>query len=333
MKSPNKLLFMFLMVSSTCLVMSSSNWLATWMGLEINMLGYIPLVFLKGSTSESEAAVKYLIPQSVGSTMFISSAIMSNYLDNTQIFMVIAMCLKLGVAPLHFWFPPVMATLQLVPAFILLTWQKIAPVMVITSLNPLVIKLTMPIAVISALWGGVGGINQTDIRSLLTYSSIGHTGWMLVSTISNPSIVFTYLMIYILINTSIYIFLAKEDTKSYKQLFSSKEPTKALILAISLLSLAGLPPLTGFVMKLLVLVFTEAELFIILGLVAGALMSLFYYLSLTFSTLTSVSKINLIKYTMNPKMSLMFFLLQILPLTTILFFFWQGKLTYKLLGS
>nr|QQV69667.1 NADH dehydrogenase subunit 2 [Anodonta anatina] len=321
MKSPNKLLFVFLLVSSTYLVASSSNWLTTWMGLEVNMLGYIPLVFMKENTSESEAAVKYLIPQSLGSTIFISSAIISSYFNNLQILMPIAMCLKLGVAPFHFWFPPVMGSLQLMPAFILLTWQKIAPILAISSFNMQLTKMIMPIAMISALWGGIGGINQTDIRSLLTYSSIGHTGWMLVSINSNYSILIAYLFTYILINTSIYSLLSKEDSKSYKQLFSVKEPVKIFILSISILSLGGLPPLIGFVMKLLVLMFTEAKMMIIFGLIIGALMSLFYYLSLTFSTLLSFTKTYLTKSQMMSKQMMLFFLSQILPLTVILFFF------------
>nr|BBM96190.1 NADH dehydrogenase subunit 2 [Nodularia douglasiae] len=321
MKSPSKLLFMFLMISSTCMVASSSNWLMTWMGLEINMLGYIPLMFLKESSSESEAAVKYLVPQSLGSTIFIASAIASTYLNNLQILTVIAMCLKLGVAPFHFWFPPVMASLQLMPAFILLTWQKIAPILAITSLNSLLVKSIMPIAMISALWGGIGGLNQTDIRSLLTYSSIGHTGWMLASINSNYIILIAYLMTYILINASIYAFLSKEHIKSHKQLFSSKEPLKYFILSITILSLGGLPPLMGFIMKLLVLMFTSAQVIILFGLIAGALVSLYYYLSLTFSTLLSFNKMHLTKTQMTSKQAALFLLSQILPLTLILFFF------------
>nr|YP_010148828.1 NADH dehydrogenase subunit 2 [Pseudanodonta complanata]QQV69719.1 NADH dehydrogenase subunit 2 [Pseudanodonta complanata] len=321
MKSPNKLLFVFLLISSTYLVASSSNWLTTWMGLEINMLGYIPLIYMKENTSESEAAVKYLIPQSLGSTIFISSAIISGHVNNLQILMVIAMCLKLGVAPFHFWFPPVMASLQLMPAFILLTWQKIAPILAISSFNPLLMKMVMPIAMISALWGGIAGVNQTDIRSLLTYSSIAHTGWMLAGINSNYTILIAYLFTYILINISIYSLLSKEDSKFYKQLFSSKEPTKIFVLSASILSLGGLPPLVGFIMKLLVLMFTKTKTIIIFGLVVGALTSLLYYLSLTFSSLLSFSKMHLIKFQMIPKQMMLFFLSQILPLTLVLFFF------------
>nr|YP_010489406.1 NADH dehydrogenase subunit 2 [Cuneopsis rufescens]UWM10820.1 NADH dehydrogenase subunit 2 [Cuneopsis rufescens] len=321
MKSPNKLLFVFLMVSSTCMVASSSNWLMTWMGLEINMLGYIPLMFLKENSSESEAAVKYLIPQSLGSTIFIASAITSAYFNNLQTLMVIAMCLKLGAAPFHFWFPPVMASLQLIPAFILLTWQKIAPILAISSFNSLLMKPIMLIAMISALWGGIGGLNQTDIRSLLTYSSISHTGWMLASINSYNIILIAYLATYILINMSIYAFLTKEQINSHKQLFSSKEPMKFFILAITILSLGGLPPLTGFIMKLLVLMFTETKTIIIFGLIIGALVSLYYYLSLTFSTLLSFDKMHLTKTQVTSNQTILFLLSQILPLTLILFFF------------
>nr|YP_009020407.1 NADH dehydrogenase subunit 2 [Lamprotula gottschei]AHL24843.1 NADH dehydrogenase subunit 2 [Lamprotula gottschei] len=321
MKSPNKLLFMFLMISSTCMVASSTNWLMTWMGLEINMLGYIPLMFSKEDSSESEAAVKYLVPQSLGSTIFIASAITSAHFNNLQILMLIAMCLKLGAAPLHLWFPPVMASLQLTPAFILLTWQKIAPLLAINSFNPLLMKSTMIIAMISALWGGIGGLNQTDIRSLLTYSSISHTGWMLASLSSNNMIFIAYLITYILINSSIYTFLTKEHTKSHKQLFFSKEPSKFFVLAITILSLGGLPPLTGFIMKLLVIMFTSAKTIIIFGLIVGALVSLYYLPILNLLNTTKIQQNTLTKTQMVSKQTIFFLLSQILPLTLILFFF------------
>nr|YP_009680598.1 NADH dehydrogenase subunit 2 [Microcondylaea bonellii]QDH07385.1 NADH dehydrogenase subunit 2 [Microcondylaea bonellii] len=320
MKSPHKSLFLFLMISSTCMVTSSSNWLMTWMGLEINMLGFIPLMYLKETANESETAVKYLIPQSLGSTIFIASATTSLHFDNMQFLMPIAMCLKLGAAPFHFWFPPVMAGLPLLPAFILLTWQKIAPIFTISSLNSTLMAKIIFIASISALWGGIGGMNQTDIRSLLTYSSIAHTGWMLASINSNAPILTIYMMTYILINLSIYTSLTTTSTKSHKQLLIPKESYNSLLLATNILSLGGLPPLTGFIMKLLLINYTQASMFIISTLIVGALISLFYYLSLTFSPLLELSKTHLTKaYSSKP--SMMFLLAQILPLSALLFLF------------
>nr|YP_009680611.1 NADH dehydrogenase subunit 2 [Monodontina vondembuschiana]QDH07411.1 NADH dehydrogenase subunit 2 [Monodontina vondembuschiana] len=320
MKSPHKFLFLFLMISSTCMVISSSNWLTTWMGLEINMLGFIPLMYLKETPNESETAVKYLIPQSLGSTIFIVSALTSSYLAELQPMMSMAMCLKLGAAPFHYWFPSVMAGLPLLPAFILLTWQKIAPIFAINSTSPDISNSTMLIASISALWGGIGGLNQTDIRSLLTYSSIAHTGWMLAAINSNSPTLAIYVTAYILINTSIYVSLTSTAMKMHKQLFSAKSPHNSLLLATSILSLGGLPPLTGFVMKLLVINFTQASMLIILTLILGALISLFFYLSVTFSPLLELGKLHTIKLD-SSKPLVVFSLAQILPLSMILLFF------------
>nr|YP_010364861.1 NADH dehydrogenase subunit 2 [Lamellidens marginalis]QTW91592.1 NADH dehydrogenase subunit 2 [Lamellidens marginalis] len=320
MKSPNKLLFIFLMISSTCMVISSSNWLMTWMGLEINMLGFIPLMFMKDSTNESEAAVKYLIPQSFGSTIFIMASIMTMHLDLLQILMPLAMCLKLGVAPLHFWFPPVMASLHLLPATLLLTWQKLAPIFAINSFNQSLLINIMPIAMISAMWGGIGGLNQTDIRSLLTYSSITHSSWMLASVLSNFFVLTIYMLCYMMINFSIYLCLNKASTKSHKQVFSSKELSTFVAISILILSLGGLPPLTGFIMKMTVLYFTNTNILIIVFMIMGTLISLFYYLFLTFSTLLEFNKSTLLLMKSTPSLLLTTILSQILPLSLILFF-------------
>nr|YP_009183168.1 NADH dehydrogenase subunit 2 [Potamilus leptodon]ALM54897.1 NADH dehydrogenase subunit 2 [Potamilus leptodon] len=321
MKSPYKFLFLFLMVASTCMVLSSSNWLMTWMGLEINMLGFIPLMYLKETTNESETVAKYLVPQALGSTIFIASAMTTLHSNSLQILMPIALCLKLGAAPFHFWFPPVMAGLPLLPAFLLLTWQKIAPIFAISSLHPMLSTKILPIAAISALWGGIAGVNQTDIRSLLTYSSIAHTGWMLASVSSPTPILTLYITTYILITISIYSCLTKQSTKLHKQLLSFKEPYDSMLLAITILSLSGLPPLTGFIMKLLVLYFTEASTIIILSLILGAMTSLFYYLSLTLSPLLLLNKTHFSKPKITSKASTIFLLSQFLPLSFVIFYF------------
>nr|YP_010853152.1 NADH dehydrogenase subunit 2 [Margaritifera homsensis]WGM81370.1 NADH dehydrogenase subunit 2 [Margaritifera homsensis] len=322
MKSPHKLLFVFLMVTSTVMVLSSSNWLTTWMGLEINMLGFIPLMYHKITANESETAVKYLVPQSLGSSIFIMGALISHHSNNMQTLMPIAMCLKLGAAPLHLWFPAVMAGLSLAPAFILLTWQKIAPIFAISSMSPSLASKILPIAGISALWGGIGGLNQTDIRLLLSYSSIAHTGWMLAGIASPEPVLILYLMTYVMINTSLFIALLQNSTKAHKQLFpTSQKPYESFLLGITILSLGGLPPLTGFIMKLLVLMFTSAKTIIMASLISGAIMSLYYYLSLTFSPLLSLHKMPISQLKLMTSTSISFLLSQIMPLSLLLFFF------------
>nr|YP_004424993.1 NADH dehydrogenase subunit 2 [Margaritifera falcata]ADL62583.1 NADH dehydrogenase subunit 2 [Margaritifera falcata] len=322
MKTPHKLLFLFLMTASTVMVLSSSNWLTTWMGLEINMLGFIPLMYFKITANESETAVKYLVPQSLGSMIFIMGALISNHSDTMQILMPIAMCLKLGAAPLHLWFPAVMSGLSLMPAFVLLTWQKIAPIFAISSMNPSLTTKILPIAGISALWGGIGGLNQTDIRLLLSYSSIAHTGWMLAGVASPEPVLILYLMMYVMINASLFIALFQNSVKTHKQLFPvSQKPYESFLLAITILSLGGLPPLTGFAMKLLVLMFTEAKTIILTALVSGAITSLYFYLSLTFSPLLSLHKMPVSQLKLMTSTSTSFLLSQIMPLSLLFFFF------------
>nr|YP_009024481.1 NADH dehydrogenase subunit 2 [Margaritifera dahurica]AGZ13308.1 NADH dehydrogenase subunit 2 [Margaritifera dahurica] len=322
MKSPHKLLFMFLMTTSTMMVLSSSNWLTTWMGLEINMLGFIPLMYYKITANESETVVKYLVPQSLGSTIFIMGALISYHSNSMQILMPIAMCLKLGAAPLHLWFPAVMSGLSLTPAFILLTWQKIAPIFAISSMNPSLATKILPIAGISALWGGIGGLNQTDLRLLLSYSSIAHTGWMLAGITAPEPVLTLYLMTYVLINISLFIALTQNSVKTHKQFFPvSQKPYESFLLAITILSLGGLPPLTGFAMKLLVLMFTQAKTIILAMLISGAIMSLYYYLSLTFSPLLSLNKMPISQLKPVTATSISFLLSQIMPLSLLFFFF------------
>nr|QCX42041.1 NADH dehydrogenase subunit 2 [Margaritifera margaritifera]QRW36433.1 NADH dehydrogenase subunit 2 [Margaritifera margaritifera] len=322
MKSPHKLLFMFLMTTSTVMVLSSSNWLTTWMGLEINMLGFIPLMYHKITTNESETVVKYLVPQSLGSTIFIVGALISYHFNSMQILMPIAMCLKLGAAPLHLWFPAVMSGLSLTPAFTLLTWQKIAPIFAISSMDPSLMASILPIAGISALWGGIGGLNQTDVRLLLSYSSIAHTGWMLASITAPAAVLTLYLTMYILINISLFTALTQNSVKMHKQLLpGSQKPYESFLLAITILSLGGLPPLTGFAMKLLVLMFTQAKTIILVSLISGAILSLYYYLSLTFSPLLSLHKMPISQFKLTTSTSISFLLSQIMPLSLLFFFF------------
>nr|YP_010234000.1 NADH dehydrogenase subunit 2 [Hyriopsis bialata]QTA71696.1 NADH dehydrogenase subunit 2 [Hyriopsis bialata] len=319
MKYPHKILFLFLMVSSTILVLSSSSWLITWMGLEINMLGFIPLMFNQQNANESETAVKYLLPQSMASTIFIAAAMISTYTNTAQTLLAIAMCLKLGAAPFHLWFPPVMAGLQLLPAFILLTWQKIAPIFAINSMEQTTSNSLLLIASISAVWGGIGGLNQTDIRSLLTYSSIAHTGWMIASITTNTQTLLIYTFTYIMINVSIYLSLNKIPTNTHKQLFITKQNNNLTLLIISILSLGGLPPFTGFIMKLLVIFSIKTSLLTLLFLISGALTSLSFYLSFMFSPLLNSFK----TYQNQPnfmQLSIFLSMTQILPLSLLLFF-------------
>lgn len=87
----------------------------------------------------------------------------------------------MGIFPFHFWFPGVIAGLPWLSCLFLSTWQKVGPLFLIISLLEvnLITWLLLTFCVVasgSRLLGGLGGINQTQVRALLAYSSIGHLG-------------------------------------------------------------------------------------------------------------------------------------------------------------
>lgn len=91
------------------------------------------------------------------------------------------LCVKLGLFPFHYWLPRVMAGLPWVSCLLLATWQKFAPLFLMLCLlelsrSYLIACVVCFIGMGSSLVGGLGGMNQTQIRALLAYSSIGHLG-------------------------------------------------------------------------------------------------------------------------------------------------------------
>lgn len=84
--------------------------------------------------------------------------------------------MKVGLAPTHFWLPEVLQGLDLTTGLILSTWQKVAPFALLLQIphhNP---TLLVILGLLSTLIGGWGGLNQTQLRKILAYSSIAHLG-------------------------------------------------------------------------------------------------------------------------------------------------------------
>ncbi len=188
--------YVFLLVIriGTFLSISSIHWLRIWAGLEINLIGFLPMLVYQKRISERESGVKYFIVQALGSRFLVLGSLMAfnssftwdyyfEFSFRTLGFMVLAagLCVKLGLFPFHYWLPSVMAGLPWLSCLLLATWQKIAPLFLLLCLLELnkVYRITFIFCIIRAgrsLVGGFGGINQTQVRALLAYSSIGHLG-------------------------------------------------------------------------------------------------------------------------------------------------------------
>nr|UFI48628.1 NADH dehydrogenase subunit 2 [Haliotis ovina] len=308
---PFGFLFSFVTFFGSILSLSSIHWLSIWVGLEINMMGFIPLLIYRGLTLETESSIKYFIMQALGSSMLMFGSLLSfnlslsweawqyqaNLLGLTLI--ILSLFLKLGAFPFHFWLPEVMMNLSWLNCLILATWQKLAPVFLLTAMtqswgSQTIISTLFIMAGLSSLIGGLGGINQTQIRTLLAYSSIGHVGWMTFCAITSESALKIYFAIYALISICLFANLWISDTKSFRHIGTTKtEGTKVnqMTLIFILLSLGGMPPLLGFAAKWTAISFSciISSPALVFPLLLGSLMSLFYYLTLLFSMTFSSS--------------------------------------------
>nr|YP_009564049.1 NADH dehydrogenase subunit 2 [Puerulus angulatus]QAX91412.1 NADH dehydrogenase subunit 2 [Puerulus angulatus] len=289
--SSQRLMFLVLLILGTLVALSSTSWFTAWMGLELNLMSFIPLISSKQNRLPSEAALKYFLVQALGSALIIFAAPLSL---NFPIFfssILIALLLKLGAAPFHFWFPAIMEGLNWTQAIVLMTIQKIAPMFLISHLaySSYFFSILVTSASLSAIIGSIGGLNQTSLRKILAYSSINHMSWMLIAISISESSWLIYFSFYSIISTSIALLFNHYQSFYFSQLLSQKTsmPLLGLVSSLSLLSLGGLPPFSGFLPKwILIESMTNSKLFLpLIILILSSLVTLYYYLRLAISSL------------------------------------------------
>nr|ANE11642.1 NADH dehydrogenase subunit 2 [Canis lupus familiaris] len=300
MKPPILIIIMATIMTGTMIVMLSSHWLLIWIGFEMNMLAIIPILMKKYNPRAMEASTKYFLTQATAS-MLLMMGVTINLLYSGQwviskisnpiasIMMTTALTMKLGLSPFHFWVPEVTQGITLMSGMILLTWQKIAPMSILYQISPSInTNLLMLMALTSVLVGGWGGLNQTQLRKIMAYSSIAHMGWMAAIITYNPTMMVLNLTLYILMTLSTFmLFMSNSSTTTLSLSHMwNKFPLITSMILILMLSLGGLPPLSGFIPKWMIIQeLTKNNMIIIPTLMAiTALLNLYFYLRLTYST-------------------------------------------------
>ncbi|YP_002000315.1 NADH dehydrogenase subunit 2 (mitochondrion) [Ochotona curzoniae] len=290
----------FTLATGTAIATFSSHWLLIWVGLEMNMLSIIPILTYKSNPRSTEAATKYFLTQATAS-MILMMAILLNLMysghwtilnPNNHIppfLLTIALTMKLGVAPFHFWLPEVAQGVNLKSSLLLLTWQKIAPLSILHQIhNSLNTPLLTLMGLLSIMIGGWGGLNQTQLRKILAYSSIAHMGWMTTILVYNPDIMLLNLIIYITLTIPMFMLLIINSSTTALSLAQTwnKTPLMTAAMLTILMSLGGLPPLTGFMPKWAIInELTKNNSIILPTLMAMlALLNLYFYMRLVYST-------------------------------------------------
>nr|ABM17016.1 NADH dehydrogenase subunit 2 [Etheostoma uniporum] len=292
----------------TTITFASSHWLLAWMGLEMNTLAIIPLMAQHHHPRAVEATTKYFLTQATAAAMLLFASTTNAWLtgqwDIQQMthplpttLIIMALALKIGLAPVHSWLPEVLQGLDLTTGLILSTWQKLAPFALLLQIQPTNSTILVAFGLASTLVGGWGGLNQTQLRKILAYSSIAHLGWMIIVLQFSPSLTLLTLLTYFVMTLSTFLVFKLSKSTSINMLATSwaKAPALTALTPLVLLSLGGLPPLTGFMPKWLILQeLAKQDLAPTATLAAmSALLSLYFYLRLSYAMTLTISPNNL----------------------------------------
>nr|URX54019.1 NADH dehydrogenase subunit 2 [Neotermes cubanus] len=314
--NPTKILLSTVLVGGILISISSNSWLGAWMGLEINLMSFIPLMSSQENIFTTEASLKYFIIQALASSTLLFLVVMKALINQGfstgsevhEYVVMIPLLLKMGAAPLHWWFPSVMEGLGWMNCLLMMTVQKAAP-MVLTSYLMKPDFTTTTIIMTSVIIGALGGMNQTSLRKILTYSSINHTGWMLTALLLGLNLWMMYFTVYTLLTLTVTTITKTFNISFVNQTMAmNSKATIKLLLFTSLLSLGGLPPFIGFLPKWSVIqamisndLSPVAAMMVLMSLVV-----LYYYLRVCYSSfliLQEQMKWGLWPYSMNGAMT------------------------------
>ena len=226
-----------------------------------------------------------------------------NFLIVGLLFIFVSLFFKLALAPFHLWSPYIYENSPTSSVFFFATVPKIS-IFVVTlrfSYSVLFTDLSWStsvisiVAVLSVVVGSLGGLEQRKIKSLLAYSSISHMGIAIISFTSESlegfQMLFYYLIVYIgssLCIWSVFMLLRLKKTDEKKQnkdladfvLLTKSNNMLAIILTTALFSIAGIPPMIGFLAKLNIFsVALKKNLYILAFLsITFSVLSTFFYL-------------------------------------------------------
>nr|YP_009470511.1 NADH dehydrogenase subunit 2 [Centruroides vittatus]AVF96939.1 NADH dehydrogenase subunit 2 [Centruroides vittatus] len=284
MVSPFTVLFGSGVIAGSVMALSASSWFVAWVGLELNLLSFLPIIFWGGLMGSNESGIKYFFAQSLASLLVLVGSLFPLFVGLFEFYFVImlGLLIKLGAAPFHSWFPSVIEGLGWVSSVVLLTWQKLAPLFLVSGFDFLQFVI-----ICSVLVGSFGGFNQVSLSSILAYSSIMHLGWMLGGMALSFSLGVSYYFVYFFFSVVLVLLFLMSGLVRLGQLMSSLFVVKFSTFML-LLSMGGFPPMLGFFPKwYLIVVLLSESVFMSFFLIFSSLVNLFFYFRLFYGSLFS----------------------------------------------
>jgi NADH-ubiquinone oxidoreductase chain 2 len=289
-----KIIFLSILIFRTFLTLSSSNWLIMWIGLELNLFSIIPIFNIKSNIYSIESTIKYFLIQAFASILLLIFLLNKSifFIKNYNILIIIPLLIKLRLIPFHLWLPSIIEGLNWFACLLIITWQKIAPIIIISYLY---LNKTLLMLILIILLNSIFGINQNSIRKILAISSINNSSWIIFIIIINENLWINYFLIYSLINILIINILNKYNINYINQIkFFNLRFFNKLNLIFLILSIIGLPPIIGFLIKwILIKILIYNKFFIILIILTLlTIFNLFFYIKITYFLLFNFNLFN-----------------------------------------
>lgn len=278
---PSVLLMIVLLGS--LLLGSAINWVSVYLAMELQTLALFVLVALSSDNAYgAEGGLKYYVLGAVSTGLFLfGCALLYGTTGETgvqavhllsmalggalpQTFITAALLFKLAAAPFHMWAPDVYEGAPTIVTALLATVPKAAVFAILVQIGP-VMHVVWFCAILSMAYGSLGALNQTRIKRLMAYSGIGHAGFMLfgigIGSFSSMQASTVYLLVYMVMAVcSFAVILALYEPEGARGRprrpllaglngLSTANPVMAGTVALVFFSIAGIPPLMGFLGK------------------------------------------------------------------------------------
>lgn len=209
----------------TLVVTSSRSWPLAWLGLELNLICFVPLAM--SDEAMKKGSIFYFVRQRIGSLVILARGILCDYVLTLAVLLMSGIVLKIGVIPFHFWVPNVLPMLNKPMFYVVQTWQKIAPI----SLVAFILLAKDALRAVNVWVASASILSISRPVFIVIFSGIVQMGW--IFSLSGPLLVW-FVLIYFLILTPVVKYIQA----------NSRE------FLMSLINAGGLPPFTGFMMKL-----------------------------------------------------------------------------------
>nr|YP_010031617.1 NADH dehydrogenase subunit 2 [Necremnus tutae]QOV03012.1 NADH dehydrogenase subunit 2 [Necremnus tutae] len=303
------ILFFPMLFISSLMIFLSNSYFSMWMIMEINLISFISMMIFDKLIKYNNL-MNYFIIQSFNSYLFLLSSLFLNNNNNSILnffimMMNFSMMMKISIFPFHIWYIKIMKNMNWMNIFLLSSFQKIIPLYCLNyiyNLLNILLKINSLMILLSSLMCAIIGINQIFLKLMMSYSSMIQMSWIMIIMFINEKSAILYYLIYMMINFSLMMMFYKFNMNKVSDFHIMKFYNKFLYLMMMLMmmSLAGTPPLLGFLMKWVSveMINIHIPMFMLMMMIFNSLISMFFYYRIIMNSMLKYYMMMKIKFKM-----------------------------------